>query len=432
MPGGVGRATSTDSHVFLYPNLNANEVSPAAQLITMKNLLFKPLLLLLGLLAAISVSAEETFVENGLMYTITSTSDKEVKVSGIEADVYGDIVIPSYTSQGYKVVDIGENSFSDSYVKSVEIPTTVTTINPYAFYSAKFLMSISIPNSVTSIGESAFCKCSSLTSVIIPDAVTTIGDDAFCKCSSLTSVTIPNSVTSIGAGAFYGCSSLTSVTIPNSVTSIGDETFYRCSSLTSVTIPNSVTTIGDDAFYGCSSLTSVTIPNSVTSIGYGAFYRSSLTKVSALTENLTVIPGCCFMVSNLTEIELGRNIKKIEALAFYEDTHAVFKCHTNIPPSVELAMVGIADFWRDYSITECTLYVPVGCGYMYERTYPWSNFRNIYETLEWSGIDGVIDDIDSPQEVGVFDIQGRPVDKDNPGMVIIKYSDGSAKKIINK
>ena len=386
MPGGVGRATSTDSHVFLYPNLNANEVSPAAQLITMKNLLFKPLLLLLGLLAAISVSAEETFVENGLMYTITSTSDKEVKVSGIEADVYGDIVIPSYTSQGYKVVDIGENSFSDSYVKSVEIPTTVTTINPYAFYSAKFLMSISIPNSVTSIGESAFCKCSSLTSVIIPDAVTTIGDDAFCKCSSLTSVTIPNSVT----------------------------------------------TIGDDAFYGCSSLTSVTIPNSVTSIGYGAFYRSSLTKVSALTENLTVIPGYCFMVSNLTEIELGRNIKKIEALAFYEDTHAVFKCHTNIPPSVELAMVGIADFWRDYSITECTLYVPVGCGYMYERTYPWSNFRNIYETLEWSGIDGVIDDIDSPQEVGVFDIQGRPVDKDNPGMVIIKYSDGSAKKIINK
>lgn len=113
-----------------------------------------------------------------------------------------------------------------------------------------------IDYSVTSIKE-AFKKCSFLTSVTIPNSVTTIGRSAFECCSGLTSVIIPNSVTSIGDYAFDYCSGLTSVTIPNSVTSIGPSAFSGCSGLTSVTIPNSVTTIGGSAFYGCNELVEV-------------------------------------------------------------------------------------------------------------------------------------------------------------------------------
>jgi Flp pilus assembly protein protease CpaA len=116
------------------------------------------------------------------------------------------------------------------------IPSSVTEIEGYAFYSCSDLSSITIPNSVTAIDSFAFWDCHSLTSAVIPNSVTTIGDYAFSNCSSLTPVIIPNSVTTIGRGAFVGCISLTSVVIPNSVTDIGWNAFWHCSSLRDVTV----------------------------------------------------------------------------------------------------------------------------------------------------------------------------------------------------
>ena len=157
-------------------------------------------------------------------------------------------------------------------VTNLVIPSSVTSIDNYAFYGCKGLTSITIPDSVTSIGNYAFYGCGNLTSITIPDSVTSIGDDAFNGCSSLASITIPDSVTSIGDDAFNGCSSLASITIPDSVTSIGSSAFEDCSSLTSVTIGNGVTSIGYGTFNGCSSLTSVTIGKEVTSIYDSVFY----------------------------------------------------------------------------------------------------------------------------------------------------------------
>ena len=51
-----------------------------------------------------------------------------------------------------------------------------------------------------------------LKSITLPTALTSICDSAFYNCSALTSVTIPNSVTSIGEYAFHGCDALTSIT----------------------------------------------------------------------------------------------------------------------------------------------------------------------------------------------------------------------------
>ncbi|MDD7705224.1 MAG: leucine-rich repeat protein [Sodaliphilus pleomorphus] len=168
-------------------------------------------------------------------------------------------------------------------------------------FSYSFLQSITIPDSVTSIGDWAFADCSSLQSVTIPESVINIKGNPFPACparvinhsnhftifegnlytsdrrklisylSKGESFIIPDSVTSIGDRAFGSCESLQSVTIPDSVTSIGNWAFYGCSSLQSVTIPDSVTSIGDRAFAGCSSLQSVTIPDSVTNIGNCVF-----------------------------------------------------------------------------------------------------------------------------------------------------------------
>ena len=102
---------------------------------------------------------------------------------------------------------------NSSYVKTVEISNSVTSIGSWAFFGCSSLTSITIPNSVTSIEESAFSGCSGLTSITIPNSVEYIGSYAFYYCSKLTSITIGNSVKSIGGWAFDGVDLTTVVSL---------------------------------------------------------------------------------------------------------------------------------------------------------------------------------------------------------------------------
>ena len=139
---------------------------------------------------------------------------------------------------------------------SVEIPDSVTNIEPRVFQGCINLSSIEIPDSVTSIGENAFDYCINLSSIEIPNSVTSIGSTAFWRCSSLESVKILGSVTGIEAATFADCSSLSSIEIPNSVTSIGPWAFYNCNNLDTLQIVISSNqkyqfpTVGQDAFTG--------------------------------------------------------------------------------------------------------------------------------------------------------------------------------------
>jgi hypothetical protein len=230
----------------------------AARLRTACAVKLLPLLLLLGLSAAVQAQFGYTVI-NGTL-TITGYTGPG-----------GAVTIPDAIN-GLPVTSIGGTAFeSCTVLTSVTIPNSATNIGPAAFEYCYSLTNVMIGSSVISIGDLAFAYCFDLTSVTIGNGVTYIGTEAFAGCTRLTSITIPNSVTTIGDYAFDECYSLTSVTIPNSLTSIADWAFRHCESLPNVMIFNSVTTIGDSAFDSCYSLTSVTIPNSVTYIDDAAF-----------------------------------------------------------------------------------------------------------------------------------------------------------------
>ena len=263
-----------------------------------------------------------------------------------------------------------------SGLTSLTLPSSVTSIGRGAFYGCWKLTSLTIPSGVTSIGYSAFRGCSGLTNLTIPSSVTEIGDKAFYGCSGLTSLTIPSGVTSIGDEAFSGCSRLTSLTLPSSVTSIGDKAFYSCWMLNSLTIPSSVTSIGDEAFYGCIGLTSLTIPSGVTSIGGGTFsYCSGLTSIYVYAEKVP---------------RIGR-----------------------------YAFEGCAS-------RKCTLYVPKGT-YDNYRLSEFGYFENIVE-FDATGIDKTTTSTDV-EEVSRYSLNGQRLVGPTKGLNIVKYSDGSVKKV---
>ena len=263
------------------------------------------------------------------------------------------------------------------YYNSVNCYTSDDVIGNYAFSGCSGLTSLTLPSNVTSIGYSAFYGCIRLTSLTLPSSVTSIGWATFSGCSGLTSLTLPSSVTSIDGRAFYGCSSLFGLTLPSGVTSIGSSAFEACYGLFSLTLPSSVTEIGESAFRGCSGLTSLTLPSSVTSIGKSAF------------------EGC----SGLTSIYVS-----------WES-----------PLSID------ASTFKDANTGKCILYVPKGTYDDYWLSN-WGIFENIVE-YDATGIDHITTSGEA-KEISRYAADGQRLEVPAKGLNIVKYSDGSVKKVV--
>ena len=180
----------------------------------------------------------------------------------------------------------------------------------------------------------------------------------------------------IGDLAFEGCSGLTSLTLPSGLTEIGFSAFHGCSGLTSLTLPSGVTKIGYCAFEGCSGLTSLTLPSGVTEIGYSAFEGcSGLTSIYVYTEKLP---------------DMGR------------------------------------DVFDGCDAKKCTVYVPKGTYDDYWLS-EFGYFENIVE-FDPTGINNVITSNDA-KELSRYSLNGQRLSSPAKGLNIVKYSDGSVKKV---
>ena len=117
-------------------------------------------------------------------------------------------------------------------LKNLDIAeVNITALPIQAFYKSTNVENLILPNTLITIGEEMFYQ-SDLRSVVIPTNVTTVGYSAFKRCSSLTTVTFEkeSQLKTIGGDYYYGafsdCTALTSIEIPASVETIGNTAFY--------------------------------------------------------------------------------------------------------------------------------------------------------------------------------------------------------------
>ena len=321
---------------------------------------------------------------------------------------------------------IGDYAFKGcSGLTSLTLPATITTIGKYAFEDCTGLTSLNLPAGITSIGRCAFGGCSGLTSLTLPAGITSISDEAFYLCSGLTSLTLPAGITEIGSTAFCGCSGLTSLTLPAGITEIGGSAFFACSGLTSLTLPAGITEIGYQAFSYCSGLTSLTLPAGITSISDNAFYGCSGLTSLTLPAGITLIGESAFCgCSGLTSLTLPAGITEIgsSAFSYCSGLTSIYVYSEKVPK------IG-SDVFYYVDKKKCTVYVPKGT-YADYRSSNFGYFENIVE-FDPTGIDKTTTSTDV-EEVSRYSADGQRLAVPVKGLNIVKYSDGSERKVVVK
>ena len=142
-----------------------------------------------------------------------------------------------------------------------------------------------------------------------------------------------------------------------------------------------MTSIGSYAFYGCSGLKSVTIGNSVTSIGNYAF--SDCTAMTRLISRAATPPSCGSQALD------------------------------------------------DINKWTCTLSVPAGSTSAYQEAAQWKEFFFIDNDV--TGIEAVTaEGVNNADITDIYDLNGRRRDALQPGVNIVKMSDGTTRKVIKR
>ena len=218
-------------------------------------------------------------------------------VIGMSSHDRSNIVIPEKVD-GKNVVSIQAGAFkNDDHLKSVDLPSTISSIGDGAFANCKKLTRVTYTElNISVIGKDTFKGCASLSDFDIPSSVVTIGDNAFDGCKVLQSVVIPSGITSLGNNAFRDCIALESAIFDenSNLTVIGEETFCGCMNLSTLVLPENVKVIKESAFFGCSALEAIDLPDVLENIRSYAFYGCALLKEVTIPDSVVTIERSAF------------------------------------------------------------------------------------------------------------------------------------------
>ena len=309
-----------------------------------------------------------------------------------------------------------------------------------------------------------FSDCKSLTSLVLPDVLQRIEKGAFGGCTGLTTISLPAGLEYM-YGAFHGCTGLTSI-YANMPAPLQDAySFERVDkSYCYLYVPKgSLDAYRQDEEWGrfpyiagleqdpATGLVSLDIcPNgywngelidaamrdkvkSLKISGSGAvdfgfinqYLSGNLQNLDLKDANVTDLPYCGLdRCQDLTTISLPAGLRSIDK-GFLSNCRNLRTIYAYMPDPN--ALIYEDNFY--YESREWTLYVPKGMKNAYQNS-KWRYCKEIIE-METSGIDSVIHNPDA-KEVSRFSADGQRLAVPVKGLNIVKYSDGSARKVVVK
>ena len=189
-----------------------------------------------------------------------------VKVTGYDKDLVN-VVIPSevtYNSKTYQVKEIDEKGLfcstsSSSKMQKLVNSEGVEVIGSQAVKGNKQLKTVELPSSLTSIGEKAFDGLTTLETVRFPNGskLQTISKYAFNGCKKLETLqfypygttitnvqpTFPETVVTIGEYAFNSVPAFKALILHGGLTTISNYSFARCDNLEYIWLKEGITRI---------------------------------------------------------------------------------------------------------------------------------------------------------------------------------------------
>ena len=100
-------------------------------------------------------------------------------------------------------------------LETITLPTTLTTVNNYAFANLKNLRNMNLADTqITTINSYSFYSCNNLLISELPSTLVTIASYGLCACYAMTIKTLPSGVTSLVASSFRDCRGIVQLSMP--------------------------------------------------------------------------------------------------------------------------------------------------------------------------------------------------------------------------
>ena len=389
----------------------------------------------------------------------------------------------------------GTSTFKNcTSLTSVSLPEDMLYLYGYTFEGCTSLKSITLPKKLDCIMTNAFAGCVSLTSLYIPASVSEIGRDAFDGCSGITSFhvdeanqnyssegtvlfnkdktrliyalgqiegdyKVPATVRDINEWAFRDQSRVLSVSLPEGLTQVQMYLFDGCTSLQSVSLPKSLKSIEYAAFKGCSSLASLSIPAATENISEGAFegctgvtsfhvdeanpnYSTEGTVLFNKNKNKII-----YALGHIEDYKVPASVDTIGASSFQDQSDLIYLTLPEGLKKIKEAAFSNSDkikyvyaYMREpeplerfsfVKVPGAVLYVPQGCTKNYLCYSSWRIFD--IQEFDVTGTDvksAVVGD--DAKEVARYTVNGQRIKSPTRGINIVKYDDGTVKRVVVK
>lgn len=265
--------------------------------------------------------------DDKILYEYNILDNKSIEITGYLGQ-YDKITIPQVID-GKVVTRIADKAFEYSFIQSITIPETITSIGKNAFYNSN-ISEVIIKGDLEIIEEYAFSGCYYLKEIDLPDSIYQIDQFAFAN-SAITEIKLPESLTKIDKSLFANCYNLKSLHIGSKVEEIVIYYFvqtlmgpqlvisFTCPNLEKIVVnPDNKNFHSEDGILFNKThskvllvpqnvnFTSYKFDDSIKIVGEYAFYKSQIADI--YFNNVLYLKRGAFMESNIAKVTISKDL----------------------------------------------------------------------------------------------------------------------------